>query len=143
MAEAAILRQALAAFLGEERFRKFVRQGVRRGRLRYWQAQEWARFTAAHPESAVSLEELEAALRVCELHGRELLPDSVGVIRACVDYADGYIEAWNRLFPHAAPGPVSTEGAPFEQNRVDVWYCPVCREARTKWMSGCQPRWSR
>ncbi len=35
MANAVALRQALAAFLGDERFRKFVHQGVGRGRLRF------------------------------------------------------------------------------------------------------------
>src|SRR5436305_10464151 len=101
MATAAALRQALADFLGEERFRKFVRQGIHRGRLRFWQEQEWARFTAAHPESAVSLEELAVALRICELHGQELLPDTVEVFRGCIDHTQWYGEARQRLFPHA------------------------------------------
>ena len=63
MAELSALRQALAAFLGDERFRKFVGQGCPDGRLRYWQQQEWGRFSAAHPEFAVSLEEIKLALR--------------------------------------------------------------------------------
>jgi hypothetical protein len=133
MAEATALRQAFAVFLGDERFRKFVRQGFHRGRLRYWQEQEWDRFTANHAEFAVGMEELEVALRICELHGQELLPDTVEVLRGCVDYADWYIEARNRLFPHAALGPVSTEDAPFENERVDVWYCPGCRQAEAEW----------
>jgi hypothetical protein len=54
MADAAALRRALAAFLGEE----------------------WGRFTAAYPQFVVGLEELAVALRVCELHGEELLPDA-------------------------------------------------------------------
>src|SRR5579872_6520408 len=74
MAEAAALRQALATFLGDERYGKFARQGHSPGRLRYWQEQEWGRFTAAHPELAVSVGELVAALRGCESHGRKLLP---------------------------------------------------------------------
>jgi hypothetical protein len=37
MVEPVELGRALAAFLGGDRFRKFVRQGVRKGRLRYWE----------------------------------------------------------------------------------------------------------
>jgi hypothetical protein len=135
MAEAVALRQALAAYLGDMRFRKFVHQGLRSGRLRYWQEQEWVRFTAAHPEFAVGMEELEVALRICELHGQELLPDTVEVFRGCMDYADWYIAARNSLFPHAASGPVSTEGAPFEGGRARVWYCPACRQAEVEWQA--------
>ena len=135
MAEAAALRQALAIFLGDERFRKFVQQGVHRGRLRFWQEQEWDRFATTHPEFAVTLEDLEIALRICELHGQELLPDTVEVFHGCRDYAQWYIEARNRLFPHATSDSWSTEGTPFEGDRVGVWYCPACREAKAEWES--------
>jgi hypothetical protein len=67
MVDAAMLRRALGAFMGDERFRKFVRQGVRGGQLRYWQEQEWNRFATAHPEFAVSTKELEAAIRILNL----------------------------------------------------------------------------
>jgi hypothetical protein len=76
---------------------------------------------------------LAVALRICEAHGQELLTDTVEVVRGCVDYADWYIQARNQLFPHAATGPVSTEGAPFEGDRVGVWYCPACRKAEVEW----------
>jgi hypothetical protein len=63
MMEPAALQRTLAAFLGGDRFRKFVQQGIRYGKLRYWQEQEWARFTAAHPQFAGGREELAVALR--------------------------------------------------------------------------------
>jgi hypothetical protein len=69
MVEPVELRRALAAFLGGDRFRKFVRQGFRKGRLRAWQEREWDRFTAAHPEFAVGWEELAVALRTGPLPG--------------------------------------------------------------------------
>lgn len=69
MAEPIELRRALAAFLGGDRFRKFVRQGLRNGRLRYWQDNEWIRFTAANPQFVVGLAELAAALRLGPLPG--------------------------------------------------------------------------
>src|SRR4051794_27068602 len=104
MVDAVTLRQAFAAFLGEERFRAFVRQlaapemylgrpgshwppeSIQPDRprgLRYWQQQEWSRFTATHPEFATSAEELARALRICEVHGRELLPDTAEVFHGC------------------------------------------------------------
>lgn len=129
----AMLRQALSSFLGEGRYREFVRKSYRRGRLLYWQEREWARFTAAHPEMAVDFASLQAALRVCHLHGDELQPDVVEVLDACVDLSTSYVEVRNRLFPHAALGPVSTEGRPLEAVRGDVWFCPTCRKAAEDW----------
>jgi len=133
MADVAVLRESLATFLGDDRFRKFVHQGLRRGRLRYWQEQEWARFIAANPQFDVALDELATALRICELHRDELLPDTVEVIHGNRDYAGWYIEARNRLFPNAATEPYSTEGGSFEADRFGVWYCPSCRRAQAEW----------
>lgn len=135
MADAAELRQALAAFLGDAQYRKFVQQGVRRGRLRYWQEEAWGRFAAAHPEMAVGPDELAAALMVCHLHGDPLQPDTAEVFQGCMDLARWYVEARNRLFPLAAQDVVSTEGRPFEGDRVAVLFCPSCRAARAAWES--------
>jgi hypothetical protein len=131
--EAIELRKAFAAFLGDERFRKFVATGWRRGRLRFWQEQEWRRFCAARPEINAGFEELGLALRICEVHGDELQADEVELFHGCIDYAQDYIETRNRLFPHAATGPVSTEGATMQGDRIGVWYCPSCRTAEDKW----------
>jgi hypothetical protein len=152
--DAVTLRQAFAVFLGEMRFRAFVRQladpemylgrpgsdwppesikpGHPRG-LRYWQQQEWDRFTAIHPEFATSAEELALVLRICEVHGQERQRDTAEVFHGCVDYADEYIVIRNRLFPHASRDLISTEGAPFQENQVVVWYCSACRKAKAEW----------
>jgi hypothetical protein len=132
-ADAIELRKAFAAFLGEERFRKFVAAGWRRGRLRFWQQKEWHRFCAARRDLKATLDELEVALRICELHGDELQPDEVALFHGCVDQAKQYIETRPRLFPHAAIGPISTEVAPIEGDRIAVWFCPSCRTAEAKW----------
>ena len=129
------LRQALAAFVGDDKYRKFVQQGIRRGRMRYWQEQVWSQFTSEHPEFAVTTDELVAVLRVCHLHGDELRPDTVEVIHGHVDWAKWYTDALVRLFPNAAEDVVSTEGRPFESDRIEVWYCQSCREARAAWQS--------
>lgn len=129
----AVLRQALSEFLGEGRYRKFVQQGFRRGRLLYWQEQEWVRFTAAHPEPAVRLGLLEAALRVCHLHGDELRPDTVEVFQGCRDFSPSYLEIRNRFFPHAALDSVFTEGRSLDADHADVWFCPTCRKEADEW----------
>lgn len=133
MAEAVVLRHALADFLGAERFRKFVQQLRRAGRLRYWQEQEWGRFVAHRPEFAVSADELAVALRVCWLHGAELQPDTVEVIDGQVDYTDRYIRAKAAEFPDAASSPVWSQGHPFPTRTVGAWFCPMCRSAEAAW----------
>jgi len=126
-------RKAFAAFIGADQFRKFVRQFHRTVRLRFWQEQLLDRFFAAQPALRIGPDELKVILRVCELHDTELQPDTVKVIDACVDYADWYVEARVRLFPHAATGSISTEGAPLSTVSYAVWYCPECRRAETTW----------
>src|SRR5580704_3529999 len=44
-----------------------------------------------------NLDELEVALRICELHGDELQPDEVALFHGCVDQAKQYIETRHRL----------------------------------------------
>ena len=133
MADAAELRQAFAAFLDDAQYRKFVQQGTPGGRMRYWQEEAWSRFATVHPEFAAHPDALAATLRVCQLHGDELRPDTAEVFQGCMDLAQWYVEARNRLFPHAALDLVSTEGRPFEGDRIGVLFCPSCRAARTEW----------
>jgi len=133
--EAAELRRAFAQFLGDERFRKFVRTGWQRGRLRYWQEQEWRRFTSLRPDLAVPLAKLEIALRICELHGDELQSGEAQLFHGCIDYTTTYLDQRNRLFPHAENDLVSTEGRPMQGDRIVVWFCPSCRKAKERWNS--------
>lgn len=138
MADATALRQSLAEFLGGAQYRKFIEQINRNRRMLFWQEQEWSRFTAAHPEFEVSPAELAVALRVCHLHGDELRPDTAELFHGCIDRTNEYCEAWIRLFPHASLDMVPTGGQPFEGDRIGVWFCPSCREARAAW-EGSQP----
>lgn len=131
--DAASLRRQLAEFLGGERFRRFVVELRRAGRLRFWQEEAWDWFVAAHPGYRVSLSDLLAALRVCELHGAELLPDEVAVVEGHVDYAERYVRAERETFPNAAGGPVWTRGAPSTGPTTGVWYCTDCRREAARW----------
>lgn len=133
MADAAALRRALAGFLGEEQFRKFVRRGMRLGRLAFWQERAWERFVAAHPEYNDGLEALIASIQICHVHGDALLPDTVPLLRGYAAGVEEYAESSRRLFPNAAMDPVFTQGQPLEGDRVAVQYCPTCRAAREEW----------
>jgi hypothetical protein len=132
MTDYADLRRALANQLGDERYRRFVEAGVRKGRLRYWQESVWSHFTAEHPECSISIDELGIALRVCPLHGDELQPDSVKVFKGCIDFTREFVQSANNLFPHAADF-FSSEGNESFGDRVDLWYCPSCRKAKVAW----------
>jgi hypothetical protein len=127
------LRQALAEFLGDAPYRKFVEQGVRRGRLRDWQELSWGEFTAAHPEFAIGLDVLSAALDVCPLHGQEFLTTTVAVVRGNVHHSREFEQALREGFPHLIPRPYSTEGRPFAGNTAEVRYCPACERAAGEW----------
>lgn len=137
--DAAALRHALAAFLGADRFRKFVDHLRRAGRLRFWQEGVWTRFTAEHPEFAVTFHDLQAALRICELHGCDLQPGTARSFQGCRDHTTRYIRIRSQRFPHAAPEPVSIEGAPLGEREVPIWYCPECRVAEAAWKDQLSP----
>jgi hypothetical protein len=128
--DAATLRQAFRSFLGDERFAEFIRQFVRVGRLRHWQEEVWAKFVSANPEFAVGEDELRAALRICELHGCGLQPDTVVVAHEELPDAAAYLQAHFRLFPHSGSGRFAN-GPP--GGRVEISYCRECRAAEEAW----------
>src|SRR2546423_1554538 len=122
------LRRALSAYLGAEQFRKFVAQGLRNGRLRYWQEECWKRFIESNPNFATCFEDLPAAIRICELHGGDLMPDTLPVTHGCLDYTQEFTNAMSKSFPNAAIWPVMV-GTDFLGDTIDVWYCTACRTA--------------
>src|SRR5262249_40986458 len=136
MGNAVAFRKALTAFLGHERYRKFVKQGLSKGQLRFWQEQEWGRFSAAHPEFSLTPEELIVALRVCWLHGDELLPETVEILEGQVHFADDYVRAKATSFPCSGQAGVRYEGC--QTRKVEGWYCPECRRAEATWRSSLE-----
>jgi hypothetical protein len=132
MADPAALRQALTAFLGAERFRKLIKQFHSAGRLRFWQEQAWSGFVTAHPEFAVTLDELTGVLRICWVHGAELQNDTIQIIDGNVDFADWYVRVKAVEFPCSASS-VWSEGYPLPARSIGVWFCPECRAAETVW----------
>ena len=128
------LRNEFEAFVGDDRYRKFLRQGFR-PRLKFWQEQELARFFEARPNLQCELSELEIAFRVCEVHRSELLPCTLEVFDGHLDYVRSYTNARLELFPHAALDPFSTEGGGLPTQAMSAWFCAQCRQARSQYLA--------
>lgn len=126
------LRRALANQLGDERYRRFVKQGVRKGRLRYWQEAEWRRFTTECPHYSITLDELSVALRICYLHDDELQPGTVKTTPGMITFTKEYEWASANLFPRAADFFLAERFGDASEG-VPVWYCPACRQAKAAW----------
>jgi hypothetical protein len=150
--DVALLRQALACFLGDEGYLKLVKCLNSGERMRYWQEAAWGRFVSAHPEWAISEHELRLAVRVCWMHGAELLPETVKVVNLEDEVLRRHFVTGGYVFPTADPGEVPhcvkyngpaggelcpcarstsvikwSEGCPFPPCTMVVWYCPECR----------------
>jgi hypothetical protein len=132
VADARELREALKAFLGEVQFRKFVKQGFRQGRLMYWQERSWEAFVSEHPHYAISVGELTEALRVCHLHGDDLLRQTVEVIKYDVYLDRAYEKARSELFPNASLEFIMA--GPSSGNTVERWFCTRCEQVKRQWL---------
>ena len=124
------VRQALAAFLGPEKFQRLISSPLStNGRLRFWQQSLWDEFTIANPSYADATDLLPAIFRYCILHDLDLLPDKISGTYGEIVHAPEYERDALRDFPYAAIGPWKTEGKLKVELTIDVWYCPKCREA--------------
>ncbi|WNH54250.1 hypothetical protein [Stenotrophomonas oahuensis] len=130
MTDLNLLRKAFAECLGQERFLKFLAQGFR-PRLKFWQEQEVDRFYATHSSWHHDIHELEAALRFCHVHERDLLPCSLPTFNGCLTLSSTYIRERSAQFPNAAvDARLVPDGGP---SSVKAWYCPECRLALERW----------
>jgi hypothetical protein len=121
------LRILFRDFAGEDRYRKFVRaiDGAcqSKHRLLFWQQDLWQEFVLAIPLAPLaprSDSEILAAFRVCYCHGCDLRPPPEGERLPEIRRTPESELAGESLFPFA-------EGRGF--------ICPLCREARQKWIS--------
>jgi len=168
--DVALLRQALASFLGDERYWKFVKNLNCEG-MRYWMEVAWGRFVSLHPEWAISEPELRVALRVCWMHGVELVPETVKVVKWDAEVSRHFFTTGGYCLPTVAEpgeepryivynGPASgelspcarstalirwTEGCPFPPRTMVVWYCSECRRVHGSQSPGPAPSidWAR
>lgn len=123
------LRSKFAAEVGQRDYQRFLVAGVT-GRLRFWQERMISNFMLAHPELNLLPGELETALRVCEVHGDELVPGSVPGVAAEIDYAHNAES--KALFPRANVGPVGL-GTGATERPIPIWFCASCRRAYAEW----------
>ena len=130
MSRNATIRNEFARFVGENEYRRFLAAGVT-PRLRYWQERVMAAFIQASTSLSASPEEVLTALKVCELHGEELVEGTVPGVAAEIDYAPSDEARTN--FPRANADPVGL-GSGATEGPVAVWYCPSCRSSREAWL---------
>lgn len=122
-------RQVLATFLGPDRYREFIKDGG----TRYWQEKSWEQFTVAHPEWAISKNDMREALSICWVHETELLTETILAVDGVPDYRGYTIRQCSSLFPCSAMTLLLwSESCPFPSRTVVVSYCPACREAFAK-----------
>lgn len=150
--DGAVLRQSFLAYVGQQRFRKFVRvlnkSPVALDRLRYWQEQLWIAFIHVDSRWPSDFKLVREAFRICEVH-------DCGLIK-CRVYASKGRSQWTQTdspngegpnwpmesnpkefadFPYPGWGEDPSAFADDETTLWVVWYCPQCRSLRAAWES--------
>lgn len=135
------LRQRFSEFLGAEQFKKFIKLSARSGKLRHWQQTAWDKFVATNPEYANAMDDLRLAIRICEVHGDDLVPENVPVNRnelAAFRHVFGpglaQLDIAAEHYPNAeSSGTVFLGNTPNVDDTFQIWYCPTCREREAEW----------
>ena len=126
-------RAAFRLHLGDEKYRVFLKHSS--GRRHAWQEEMLGEFFESHPEHRLSDDQLEGALRICEIHGVDLQSEKAKVSFGCPDYTLEYLDDRDRLFPHAGLEPIEDTG----DVDTTIWYCSECRAVQMrheKWRPG-------
>lgn len=131
------LRDALREFLGDASFRKFVADLFHLKRLRYWQDQRLQEFATLYPDLALDSNSLAAALRICEVHGRELYLGTPAIFRGTKERTKLYIDARNRQFPHAGLSPFQSHDE--DAATREIWLCSDCVAEEAAWKADQSP----
>jgi hypothetical protein len=131
------IRDRFAAFAGTEVFRRFVSKLNKacrwQGRLLFWQEDLWKQFVDANPGIELTFDEIEKALRICELHECELQVDPQGLSASCKGAVNDWVMAQGPFSPNLDCGPSCPGGAPGEYYHFGMWFCPECRNADKEW----------
>ncbi|MDY0747756.1 hypothetical protein SNE35_24850 [Paucibacter sp. R3-3] len=130
MSRNATIRAEFQRFVGDKEYRRFLVVGVS-SRLRFWQERLVSAFVQSAAGLSATPEEVVIALRVCEVHGDELIEGSVPGVAAEIDYAPS--DEARTKFPKADSDPVGL-GSGAGERAVPVWYCPSCRRLREAWL---------
>ena len=89
-------------------------------------------FAATTLSVVLEFEQIEPMIRVCEMHGTELIPDTARLATRCRGWANDFTQAMEEWFPNIDCGPL-VMGNPFDNYRYGLWRCPSCRAAETEW----------
>lgn len=134
--EASEFRVALARYVGSDNYRRFIRflngEGRWRARFLFWQEELLAGFAATYETGPVGFARIEPLLRVCELHGAELIPDPDGLSQRCHGAVTDFTRVQAESFPNTDCGPLEM-GCRLENFRRGLWFCPTCRVAEAEW----------
>lgn len=126
-------RARFKEFSGAETYSRFVKAlhhktpGPRQ--LRFWQQDLWESFLRTNPDCSMTVDDLKAVLRICELHEVDLVSVEVPAVRECIDYDPSFIAAMAASFPHATPAQVMV-GDTCEWKTATVWTCAACDEVQ-------------
>jgi hypothetical protein len=127
------VRSAFRSFVGEPRYRRFVRAvntiDRRLGRMRYWQETDWSRLTRCHPEYAMPFGAIPDAFRVCEVHGGELVEGPTPVWYG--HFRDEFMKERDTLFPWAMI--LGDSDHRWFRRGDPLYFCRECQEAARPW----------
>jgi hypothetical protein len=130
------IRTAFRKFVGEERFRKFVRAVSQRypekGRLFFWQEQLWDKFVSTVAGVGAGQDEIPRAFCICDVHDCELeqppTNDALIEIRDTPEYG----QALETLFPLAVSRYFVCSRCRFDRQRWISEHDELCRILRRK-----------
>jgi hypothetical protein len=132
--DAEAVRTAFRSFVGEPRYRRFVRAvntiDRRLGRMRYWQEADWSRFARRHPGCAMPFEAILEAFRVCEVHGGELVEGPTPVWYG-LSFRDEFLKERLTSFPWAMI--LGDRDNDWFRRGDPVFFCRECRESAKPW----------
>ncbi len=128
---------SLRAFLGEEKFVKFVVRLYGCKALPYWMKRAIEKFCEAEPGYDVSLEELVEKLHFCPVHDEKLVSETFDVIGGKVGVPDGYSEARQKGFPFGRTWVNQCIHPHPEKYSIEV--CKSCQKTAREWLGGWSP----
>lgn len=124
-------RTRFKAYSGAETYAKFIKalhRTVRKdSRLRFWQQDLWQSFVSDNPHFELSEDALVEALRNCELHEDELIPEEVPAFHGCIDYSREYEQDLIERFPHATMKQIMVSSE-YTQLTYTLWVCTTCNQ---------------
>lgn len=126
-------RADLKEFLGPEKYRRFISALHGRTKFRYWQEGVWQEYLRVHPKYNYPVSTIAEFLNICHLHECEFLTELAPVFRHISDTPDRW-RIGSMDWPYAYPSPVYVGEKYSPETRVEIEYCPRCREVLEEYL---------